>query len=215
MSTFGEDLIQSLSEALAHAKGDGLAIVHSPIAPREVRKQGQADAGTDGCPDGHERVRLPKMGTGNASRQRPGRDSSAHYRARAQRGQACIATSTEQGPLPPLFKRSQSLGDFLSREEDGIVALPALKGVDQLGCGAGTRDHQLVNHPKHAVYAKTSLGGNFAELGISGQQDPAIRKCGDQTETVVCREAAMIVLEGKSLRDFSRGEVVGIHPVTV
>ena len=38
MSTFGEDLIQSLSEALAHAKGEGPAIVHSPIAPREVRK---------------------------------------------------------------------------------------------------------------------------------------------------------------------------------
>ena len=38
MSTFGEDLIQSLGEALAHAKGEGAAIVHSPIAPREVRK---------------------------------------------------------------------------------------------------------------------------------------------------------------------------------
>ena len=39
MSTFGEDLIQSLNEAVAHAKGEGPAIVHAPVTPREVRKQ--------------------------------------------------------------------------------------------------------------------------------------------------------------------------------
>ena len=39
MSTFGDDLIRSLDEALAHAKGEGSAIVHTPVAPREVRKQ--------------------------------------------------------------------------------------------------------------------------------------------------------------------------------
>jgi len=39
MSTFGEDLIQSLNEALDHAKGDGPAIVHTPISPREVRME--------------------------------------------------------------------------------------------------------------------------------------------------------------------------------
>ncbi len=39
MSTFGDDLIQSLNEALAHAKGEGPAIVHVPVNPREVRKQ--------------------------------------------------------------------------------------------------------------------------------------------------------------------------------
>ena len=39
MSTFGEDLIQSLDEALAHAKGEGPAIVHAPVSPREVRKR--------------------------------------------------------------------------------------------------------------------------------------------------------------------------------
>ena len=38
MSTFGEDLIQSLNEVLAHAKGKGPAIVHAPVNPREVRK---------------------------------------------------------------------------------------------------------------------------------------------------------------------------------
>jgi hypothetical protein len=39
MSTFGEDLIQSLNEALTHAKGEGPATVHAPVTPREVRKQ--------------------------------------------------------------------------------------------------------------------------------------------------------------------------------
>ena len=39
MSTFGNDLIQSLNEALAHAKGDGPAILHTVVTPREVRKQ--------------------------------------------------------------------------------------------------------------------------------------------------------------------------------
>ena len=39
MNTFGEDLIQSLNEALAHAKGEGPAVVHAPVTPREVRKQ--------------------------------------------------------------------------------------------------------------------------------------------------------------------------------
>ena len=39
MSTFGEDLAQSLHEALAHAKGEGPAIVHAPVTPSKVRKQ--------------------------------------------------------------------------------------------------------------------------------------------------------------------------------
>ena len=39
MSTFGDDLIQSLTEALAHARGDGPGIVHEPVNPRAVRKQ--------------------------------------------------------------------------------------------------------------------------------------------------------------------------------
>ena len=38
MSTFGENLIQSLNEALAHAKGEGPALVHAPVTPREVRE---------------------------------------------------------------------------------------------------------------------------------------------------------------------------------
>ena len=39
MSEFGKDLAKSLTEALAHAKRNGPAIVHTPIAPREVRLQ--------------------------------------------------------------------------------------------------------------------------------------------------------------------------------
>ena len=38
MTTFGDDLVQSLGEALAHAKGNGPAIVHSGVTPREVRE---------------------------------------------------------------------------------------------------------------------------------------------------------------------------------
>ena len=38
MSAFGNDLIQSLSEALAHARDDGPALVHAPVTPREVRQ---------------------------------------------------------------------------------------------------------------------------------------------------------------------------------
>ncbi len=38
MTTFGDDLIQSLGEALAHAKGEGPAIVHAALDPREVRE---------------------------------------------------------------------------------------------------------------------------------------------------------------------------------
>ena len=39
MSNFGDDLIQSLNEALAHAKGNGPAIVHDFINPLDIRKQ--------------------------------------------------------------------------------------------------------------------------------------------------------------------------------
>ena len=38
MTTFGDDLIQALNEALAHAKGHG-PVVHAPVTPREIRKQ--------------------------------------------------------------------------------------------------------------------------------------------------------------------------------
>ena len=39
MSTFGKELIQSLNEALLHAKCEGPATVHAVLSPREVRKQ--------------------------------------------------------------------------------------------------------------------------------------------------------------------------------
>jgi putative transcriptional regulator len=37
MSKFGEDLIAAMAEALAHAKGEGEAVLHSPVDPREIR----------------------------------------------------------------------------------------------------------------------------------------------------------------------------------
>ena len=39
MSTFGQELIESLTEALAHTRGEGPAKVHVVLTPREVRKQ--------------------------------------------------------------------------------------------------------------------------------------------------------------------------------
>ena len=39
MSTFGEELVRSLEEALAHSKGEGPAVMHTPVSPREVRLQ--------------------------------------------------------------------------------------------------------------------------------------------------------------------------------
>ena len=39
MSPIGKELVESLGEALAHAKGEGPAIVHTPVTPREVRLQ--------------------------------------------------------------------------------------------------------------------------------------------------------------------------------
>jgi putative transcriptional regulator len=39
MSGFGDDLTQAMGETLAHAKGQGPAVVHEAIAPREVRQK--------------------------------------------------------------------------------------------------------------------------------------------------------------------------------
>jgi len=36
-NAFADDLMQSLSEAVAHSKGEGAAVVHKPIDPRAVR----------------------------------------------------------------------------------------------------------------------------------------------------------------------------------
>ena len=42
MSTFGADLIQSLNEALAHAKGESPAIVHAPRDPARGSRAGRS-----------------------------------------------------------------------------------------------------------------------------------------------------------------------------
>lgn len=38
MTTFSDDLVRSLGEALEHAKGTGPAIVHPAVSPRAVRE---------------------------------------------------------------------------------------------------------------------------------------------------------------------------------
>jgi len=37
MSSFGDDLIQAMGEALAHAEHKGPAVVHAPVDPRIIR----------------------------------------------------------------------------------------------------------------------------------------------------------------------------------
>ena len=54
MSTFGEDLIQSLNEALAHTKGDGPAIVHAPADHRRLLEKWIYEGLSD-----EERDRIP------------------------------------------------------------------------------------------------------------------------------------------------------------
>ena len=91
MNTFGDDLIQSLNEALAHAKGEGPAIVHVPVAPREVRKQAKLTQAQMAPLMGHESFRLSEVGAGNASGQRSGRNPSARDRKGTGGRQARIA----------------------------------------------------------------------------------------------------------------------------
>lgn len=57
MSSFGEDLIQAMGEALAYAEGKGPALLHARRSARD-QDAGQAHAGADGPADGHEPVRL-------------------------------------------------------------------------------------------------------------------------------------------------------------
>ena len=39
VSTFGEHLVRSLEEALAHSTGEGPAIIHPCVIPRQVREK--------------------------------------------------------------------------------------------------------------------------------------------------------------------------------
>ena len=88
MSTFGDDLIRSLNEALAHARGDGPAIVHAPVIPREVRMKVNLTQAQMAPLMGHESFRLPEVGAGNSARQRPGRDAATGNREGAGGRQA-------------------------------------------------------------------------------------------------------------------------------
>ena len=89
MSKFGEELIQSLDEALAHAKGEGPAIVHAPITPREVRERAKLTQTQMAVPMGRSVSGYRKWEQGRRRVGGPAADASAHHRARPQRGQAC------------------------------------------------------------------------------------------------------------------------------
>ena len=39
MSNLGTHFVQSLGEALAHVNGEGCAVVHEPLDPREIRER--------------------------------------------------------------------------------------------------------------------------------------------------------------------------------
>ena len=91
MSRFGEDLIQSLNRSLGLQEGRRPRHCSRPGDPTRGPEAGEADTVPDGDPDGHEPVRLPEMGAGNAARQWSGRYALAHHPARTRRGQACTA----------------------------------------------------------------------------------------------------------------------------
>ena len=90
MSTFGDDLIQSLNEALAHAKGDGPAILHAPVTPREVREQANLTQAQMAPLMGMSLFRLPEMGARDAPGQWAGRNPSAYDRKGTRGRQARI-----------------------------------------------------------------------------------------------------------------------------
>lgn len=47
MTGFGDDLIQALNEALAHAKGQGPSVVHVPVKETEPVKRGLCPAASE------------------------------------------------------------------------------------------------------------------------------------------------------------------------
>lgn len=107
MSTLGDDLIQAMTETLAHAKGEGPAIVHASGAG-SARKS-PPDASSDGPADGHEPVRLPEMGTGTAPRPAASSDPAASNPERTGRGEARIAVVKRCYPTaPPSLKPSSA-----------------------------------------------------------------------------------------------------------
>ena len=71
MTTFSDDLVRSLGEALEHARGKGPDIVH----PCRLASRGSGSSPPHPDPNGasgwYEPVGLSKVGTGHSPRQRP------------------------------------------------------------------------------------------------------------------------------------------------
>ncbi len=107
MSTFGEDLIQSLNEALDHAKGEGPAIVHAPVSPREVRMEakltqiqmaalmGMSLSGYRKWEQGRRRVSGPALALLRIIKHDP--NAVRHARARATATNMTISSVFESG----------------------------------------------------------------------------------------------------------------------
>ena len=117
MSTFGEDLIQSLEEALAHAKGRRFGNRSRGLVPTRSSRADQAHPSADGSAHGNEPVRLPEMGAGKAASQRPGNDSSSSHRERTGSRQACVAIF-----LTFQLRKSRILRGMIPRPVAGVSA---------------------------------------------------------------------------------------------
>ena len=70
MTTFGDDLIQALNEALAHANGHCPGIVNAPVTPRDIRKQANLTQAQIPPLMANEPFRLPEVGARDPARQR-------------------------------------------------------------------------------------------------------------------------------------------------
>jgi hypothetical protein len=83
MSTFGDDLIQAMTEALDHAKGQGHAAVHAPHCSEGSSGTSPSNTGANGSADGHESVGPSEVGTRAASDQRARGGATANHPERA------------------------------------------------------------------------------------------------------------------------------------
>ncbi|MFE3838663.1 hypothetical protein [Pseudogemmobacter sonorensis] len=81
MNSFGDDLIQAMGEALAHAKSEGPAILHTPVDPHEVRTRAKLTQAQMAPLMGMSLSGYRKVGTRTATRFRTSCGSAAGNRA--------------------------------------------------------------------------------------------------------------------------------------
>ena len=59
--------------------------------------------------------------------------------------------------------------------------------------------------------AKPLAGSDFAKQGVTRQDDPSVGECRNKTETVVCRQGTVTLLEDQGLRDLGGSQIVSDH----